>query len=346
MNVSVEQFFLKKKRLKKDESKEIFSILIYVGGDLLGDALLKVPFLRGLRQCFPNAKITWLAGQTTTVFSDILREMVRYEIDEVLNNAQIGVSIGEVLRSPLPGRHFDLIIDTQKGFFTTLAVKRISHSVFISPTMNFFFSAAKPKRPFPINLQQQLFDLLELVTGVAVENSDIRLDVAKPLKEDAIKLLPDGPCYIGLAPGAGGRHKRWPLEHFVELARLLVLEGKVPVFFLGPGESDMCEVIQTLISEVLFPLQDDVINHAFDPAFTLALARRCQMNITNDAGVGHICSLSGRPQLILFGPTSSAKFLPIVGDVHVLKAQDFGGRDMTLIPVKAVFKKMSDLSFG
>jgi ADP-heptose:LPS heptosyltransferase len=67
----------------------------------------------------------------------------------------------------------------------------------------------------------------------------------KPLvltNPDALKaaeaLLPTGPTYVGLAPGAGGQDKRWPLENYFELARRIVANGWTPVFFFGPDEAE------------------------------------------------------------------------------------------------------------
>src|SRR4029077_14023984 len=38
-------------------------ILVYSGLELLGDGVMKLPFVRALRRCFPTARITWLAGK-------------------------------------------------------------------------------------------------------------------------------------------------------------------------------------------------------------------------------------------------------------------------------------------
>jgi ADP-heptose:LPS heptosyltransferase len=55
---------------------------------------------------------------------------------------------------------------------------------------------------------------------------------------DALKaaeaLLPTGPTYVGLAPGAGGQDKRWPLENYLALARRITIKGWTPVFLFGP----------------------------------------------------------------------------------------------------------------
>jgi ADP-heptose:LPS heptosyltransferase len=43
--------------------------LVYVGFDRVGDGLLKLPFARGLRVAYPDARITWLAGREDSVYS-------------------------------------------------------------------------------------------------------------------------------------------------------------------------------------------------------------------------------------------------------------------------------------
>mgnify|MGYP003349265873 FL=1 len=66
------------------------TILAYVGLDLMGDALMKMPFVRALRETYPQARITWLAGKGKTVFSGPLAPLVKGLIDEVIEDAGIG----------------------------------------------------------------------------------------------------------------------------------------------------------------------------------------------------------------------------------------------------------------
>src|SRR5690242_11514900 len=100
------------------------SILVYVGLDLMGDGLMKLPFIRALRGAFPAARITWLAGKGKTVYAGPLKPLVAGLIDEVIEDAGIGSKAAELLRRPLAGRRFDLIIDTQRRVLTTLILKR------------------------------------------------------------------------------------------------------------------------------------------------------------------------------------------------------------------------------
>ncbi len=63
------------------------SILVYVGGDLIGDGLMNLPFVRAQRHAYPDAHITWMAGKEKTVYADQLAALVRGLIDEVIEEA-------------------------------------------------------------------------------------------------------------------------------------------------------------------------------------------------------------------------------------------------------------------
>ncbi len=109
------------------------TILVYVGRDLMGDGLIKLPFVRALRAAFPDARITWLAGTGTTVYGGPLSPLVAGLIDEIIEDAGIGRKAIELLRRPLPDREFDLVIDTQRRILTTLILKRIRHRILVRP---------------------------------------------------------------------------------------------------------------------------------------------------------------------------------------------------------------------
>ncbi len=184
------------------------TILVYVGCDLMGDGLIKLPFVRALRGAFPAAHITWLAGTGETAYAGPLRPLVAGLIDEIIESAGIGRHATELLRRPLAGRRFDLIIDTQRRILTTLILRRIEHGLFLSPAADYLLSDIKAtgRDKKPPALVRQLLDLVELASGRPAEPH-----AAPPLPSDlravARRLFPDGPVYVGLAPGAGGRHK-------------------------------------------------------------------------------------------------------------------------------------------
>src|SRR5512145_2020663 len=144
------------------------SILVYVGLDAVGDGLMKLPFLRALRTAFPAARITWMAGKGHTVYAGSLAPLVGGLVDEVLDEANVGSRMSELLGPrPLADRSFDLIIDTQRRLLTTLILRRIRHGRFVSAAAGFLLSHARPPRGWrrPAAMVGQLLALVELASG-------------------------------------------------------------------------------------------------------------------------------------------------------------------------------------
>ena len=82
----------------------------------------------------------------------------RLVISERLNDLR------NFFKPPLNSREFDLLIDTQTHFFTTLIIKTIKHKVFLSGCANFYLSDLKPPSNFKrkLNLSQRLVQLAEI----------------------------------------------------------------------------------------------------------------------------------------------------------------------------------------
>ena len=323
------------------------NILVYSGLELLGDGVMKLPFVRALRRTWPEARITWLAGKGRTVYADILSPLVRDCLDEVIEDAGIGTEPRELLHRPLPQRRFDLLIDTQRRFLTTLILRRIRTRCFISGAAGFLLSSRKPRLPYrkPPAMAQQLFDLIEIASGKRPE-PDFALRLDRIWRDEAQRLLPDGPIYVGIAPGAGGAHKRWPLDRFVALAEAQLKAGRKPVFLLGPDEAPWLAQLRRDLPQALFPLQDERAGGDGQPSplLTLAIAQRLAAAIANDSGTGHLVAAAGCPMVSLFGPTRAAKFAPCAARLEIVDANSFGSPDMTAIPTDAVAAAVARLS--
>ena len=317
------------------------SVLVYVGLDRVGDALLKLPFVRGLRTAFPKAHITWLAGKETSVYASIMAPTVEGLLDEVIENAGIGHHPSELLRRALPGRRFDMIIDSQRIFWASLSLWRIPHRTFISPAAHFLISSRKPAKgyTFPKLMQRQLLDLLEIASGQSFPSpAKLDIDIPQIFHDGARKMMPEGPTYVALSPGAGGLPKCWPLDRFIAVAKAQVERGRIPAFLLGPQEEDWLPTIRDGVPEAVFPLQEKGIAQSmnFNPLLTIALAKHFTAALSNDSGTGHMLAVGGVPLVSLFGRTVPEKFMPMTDLLTIVRAQDFGGREMDTIPVEPV----------
>jgi len=308
------------------------TIGVIVGRDLIGDALIKLPFVRALRHAFPKAEIHWITSQGPTFYASALREATKNLIDVVDEQP-------EWIKGQGTAPHFDLLIDTRNRWREALAAKHIPHTVFLALAMRFLFSDRRPslfdsKLPHMVD---RLLQLVELASGQKPVFAGA-LPVRADLVQQARKILPEGKTYVGLAPGAGNPVKIWPRYKFEMLAELQANKGRVPVFILGPQEQADYAALAAVVPAAKFPLQDfDVWGAGFLTLdHTLAIASLLDVAVANDSGVGHMLAAVDCPLISLFGPTSPEKLAPRISHGKVIRAQDFGDDRMKAITWEAV----------
>ena len=307
-------------------------IAVYVDLDLLGDGLIKLPFVRALRHAWPEADLTWVAGRGASVYAGALRPLVRGLVDRTLEHTGVGTGLGEALRRQAGG--LDVMIDTQSRLATAWALRRLGAGRFFSLAGRYLLSDRRPRRFWrkQRRLITRLLGLAEVAVGqkVAPTGALWRDPATEAL---AARLLPDGAHHVALVAGAGGRHKAWPLPQQIELARALAVRGLRPAMILGPAEQDWYPDLAAALPEATFPLQ---AAGSADPLLTLAVARRCRAGVAGDCGGGHLLAAADIPLVSLFGPTEPDKFAPCTPRLTILRAQSFGGAEMAAIPVAAV----------
>ena len=121
--------------------------------------------------------------------------------------------------------------------------------------------------------------------------------------------------YVVFSPGAEfGSAKRWPTQHFVDLACKLDL----PVVLLGSGkEFDLCEAIAKPVNEK-FP--NKCLNLAGKTALAGAFAAisAAKYIVSNDSGLMHVAAALGVPQVAIFGSSSPLHTPPLSDAARIL----------------------------
>ncbi len=324
------------------------TILVHNKDQPIGDAFIQASFFHALRCLFPEAHITFAVSIGGSAYGGSLRTVMAPYIDEVLADAALCLKREQMYPMtprPLDGRRFDLVIDMEKKWWRSLAVRRIRSRVFVSAARHFLFSDCWPRSwRKPAHLGDQyhmLLDALRVRRRAAVPPPVWRDEVCESRSRD---MLPDGPRYVGLVPGAGDQGKRWPLDRFTALAQSIAAEGGTPVFILGPQERPWLESLRASVSGALFPGEDG--GGLTDPLQTVALGRRLAAAVTNDCGTAHMLAAGATPLVALFGYTNPVKYAPRTPELTVIRAHDFGGTTPEVIPLDAVKKALADLCLG
>ncbi len=330
------------------------SILVYISSHVdnaLGENIIKLPFLRALKAAWPAARLTWVPGLGPAHYAGGLAPLVDGLIDELVTDLDLPDDQRGFFRlgNPMPGRSFDLIIDTQRKLARTLQLRRIPHRCFVSRTWNWLLSDRKQVKAQPDGerLVDQLVALAAAAQGAPVQ-APFGVSLAPAWHAAARALLPDGPAYIGLAPGAGRRDtgKLWPLENFLAVGRAQVERGRTPVVLIGRSEEDMLPAIRAALPEALVPGYDALRPPAeySGPALTVAIGGRLAAAVANCSGTGHMLAAGCCPLVSLFGPTRPEKFAPYTPRLITLRAQDYGQRAIDAIPTRDVIDAVERLT--
>ena len=287
---------------------DIQKILVLSNGELIGDGLVKLPFVRAVRHEFSKAHITWMT-RNGCVYGTVLRDVVRGLLDDVIEHTHFGSSFAHML-FPLTKTPFDMIINPELRWNRTYAAYRIPHKIFYSRYSNFWLSDIKQRIPLPKRPPHVLDDLMWLLSNYFERDcipDHTPIKIPEIYQGLAHTLIPDGIQAIGLAPGSGGRHKCWPLEHYIRLGHLLYGIGYTPVYLIGPQEIEWFPRLKSDIPFARFPLQETTDSSVY---VTLACAQRLKAGIANDAGGAHLMATSGHPLFVLYGPTPPTEFVP------------------------------------
>lgn len=118
---------------------------------------------------------------------------------------------------------------------------------------------------------------------------------------------------MALCPGAEfGPSKRWPDEHYAELAAMQLKEGwQVWIF----GSAKDREVADAIRAQVPVALHSRIHILAGDTSLAEAVDLMAQVNVvvSNDSGLMHIAAALGRPLVAVYGSTSPS-FTPPLGE--------------------------------
>jgi len=132
------------------------------------------------------------------------------------------------------------------------------------------------------------------------------------------------PAAVLLNPGAGWGAKRWPIEHYGEVARALAARSYRILVNAGPGEEPLAQFICDAVGPAAIPLNCTL-------AQLVAITRRLALVIAGDTGPLHLACALGRPVVGIYGPTDPSRNGPYGTRFRVLRSPE-SRRDHTRRP--------------
>lgn len=141
--------------------------------------------------------------------------------------------------------------------------------------------------------------------------------------------------YVMFVPGGSAHRpeKRWPVEKYSELARILYARGFDIVVIGGPQETDLAHAIQRAV-----PRARDLTGRT-DFARIAVLGARAALAVGNDTGPLHLAAAGGAPTIVLFSKVSDPALSAPRGRVAILRSDNLAD-----LPVAQVAQAASSLT--
>ena len=312
-------------------------ILLYNSGGGLGDCIQLFTLILSLQKYYKNSEFFYL-GAHENHFEGRLKEFGIKVATLELGIKYFGFRWRHlfIAKKKFLEQNFstlDLIIDLQSKLRNTIILKKIPHNNFYSSTFGCRFCSNQTRcssKDHLINLNKFLKAKIER------SNYDLNL-ISKKYILEAERLLPNKD-YIGFSVTQGNayRKKTWAIENFINLAKKVSNQNKIPVFFIEKNNSLLVGQIKKRVPLALFPEHNSNITC---PALVTALSSRLDRAISIDNGVMHMMGLANIPMIVLFGPTKSEKFAPQGNKIKILDSKKiYNSNDIDTIKVDDVLK--------
>ncbi len=300
------------------KNHQVQSILVIHQG-ALGDFILTLPALETLRKAFSQAKLVIIGYPRILELVD-----QRFYAEKTLSIDQRGMASFFGCGGPLDLSlsqlfdPFDLIVLFGKDEEGTLMrnLKRVCHGdiLHIHP-----FPAWGEKIHLTDHLLRQFsqygFPISGLNPRLHLKESD--QDWGRDFWRSKGLTAEERSKVLILHPGSGSKRKVWPVERFLNLAKILQDRfGSKILIILGPAEGSEIERVFEGLDPSTF-----IQGKGLSLLQVASVMEGCRLFIGNDSGISHLASALGIPTIAIFGPTDPRVWSPRGEKVWVVQKE-------------------------
>lgn len=277
----------------------------------LGDVVQTLPVLSMLRARWPDAHLAWVINQD---FAGLLTG--HPELDQVIEfdrrtrGRPRWFSLGRLARQLRSGE-FDLAIDLQglarSGLMalTTGAPRRVGGGD-AREGARWTYTDCIPMADRPLPALER-YRRVAAALGCDGAPPPAKLGIREHHRDMVRQMLGHLPRpWLVIHPGASWETKRWPSDHFVQLAQQAKQEfGATIVLSGGPSDAAAC-------AKIAARLAGETINLAGQTSLLelAAICRACDVFLSGDTGPMHLAAAVGTPVVSVFTCTSPLRAAP------------------------------------
>jgi len=288
-------------------SKKI--LVIDFGG--IGDLILSIPFLRGLKVAFPSSEVSVLCAERA---GPILQE--QSYIDRLF---LVPMSFFSLLKTGLQLRKkkFDMAINLMPVTSYVSAIKMYLLFLLINTRQwvgrntegrGFFYHIKIPETKMQMENEVAFYGKIFRAISDRDFDEQLEFHISQRNRKRAGELLKKERNFqedslVLINPGSDWPAKRWPIERYAEVVKNL--KGIFPRIEFGvigkQGERELAQFIKKNVGNRVFILSGKT------PLELLpAILEKASLVLTNDSGPAHIARAVGTPAVILAGPSEPA----------------------------------------
>ncbi len=296
---------------RRDDIQRILVVKL----DHIGDMITALPAIRRLKQHFPDAEISLLAGRASAAFAATEPAVARiiefdfFHARSALGKRELADEEWQELRAKLAAWRFDLAVDLRKNLETRDVLSytgarylagydQLGRFPWLDIALELEGAPALQRKRNHVS--DDLVRLVDAIaTACATDRTGLQLPPSAP--EDRLNFLPSSVRrmfrrpVVAINPGVGEVMRQWPPEHFATLIDLLVCKNGVHIIVLGsPDEA---------------ALADEVLSHVVHRSGVVSLAGQtgrdqlpillgaCALYVGNNSGPKHIAAGLGVPTI-------------------------------------------------
>ncbi len=324
-------------------------VAVFNPGDLLGDSVMRLPLLYGIRKRWPDHRVWWVTGAPSAM-AGAMERYTRGQIDQFHTGFKIEQPLRAMARAARDLPSFDVAFCIHSKMTSVLAAKAIlrPRAFYSCLPLQIGSSRRDPNWLFrrPVHMNARIRSMAAAARCELPAIRDI-LPISEAAHAAAERILARDRRNVGFIISTANRvlRKAWPLDRFIALANRRLARGDQPVFLIGPEEKGYMDQIRAgapgaILAELYRPDPD---TGAAGVDLCLAIGERLTAGVATDTGLAHVLAVVGTPLVSLFGPTDPARWHPEVEPLRIVRAQEFGSAEMAAIPLEPVAQALDSL---
>jgi len=286
----------------------------------IGDVIMAIPMIDAIRKQDAASHITWICGRS------VVPLLQKFPIDRL-----IVVDESKLLSGSKVEKIKEVLSVWKEIAFQNFDVLALGHAAERYKILTLWTGAICRRRfshamgeMWPIPSRHHTDEYVRLILDIP-RRAEIFHPTSLQVEPDTVvkgilnQCIPNRQVIV-LSPGgaknilADDACRRWPIENYVHLAKMLEEKGYNIIITGGKGDAWVLEYFKDV----------RIINAigATTIVQLLALLGKCDLFVTHDSGPLHIAGLTSVKIIALFGPTNPWEKIPRRDNVHVLWKAD------------------------